>query len=362
MSTGKRPQLSVVGAEQPQHVGIPQSLQDILNEPLDDWQIEGLLPRESVCVVFGDAQAGKTFLALDLSAHILTGTQWQGREVLPGSVIYIAGEGGSGLKKRLRALIQAHPAMLSAPFRLLRQAVNVREHWSEIVTRCKDVAEEAGNLGLIVIDTLSQTIFGDENSADMAEYVSAATELARATKASVLIVHHQGKDGTRGARGSSALRGNVDVMIKLEMREGFRTGTTDPAAGGKIKDGEPVEFGFRLKPVNVGKTRRGQVETSCIVEWLDDAQASAAAKKKPIRGADQRLIYELAGDLARAGGVAGQLRNGRPVFSLDELRQAWQAAKRASKGRSEPSYFNRALRALVDGGHVMHDGDKTWFA
>lgn len=362
MSTNKRPQLSVVAADNPQHVGIPQRLAEILNEPLDEWQIEGLLPRESVCVLYGDAQAGKTFLALDLAARIATGTPWQGREVLPGAVVYIAGEGGSGLKKRLRALIQAHPAMLSAPFRLLRQPVNVREHLAEIVTRCRDIAEDAGGLGLIVIDTLSQTIFGDENGSDMTAYVSSATELARTMKSPVLIVHHQGKDGARGARGHTSLRGNVDVMIRLEMRELSRVGTTDPAEGGKIKDGEPVRFAFQLKQVTVGKTPRRKEETSCVVQWLDDAQASAAARKTPIRGADQRLVYELAGDLARAAGDSGQLSNGRPVFSLGELRQAWQVAKRASKGRSEPSYFNRALRSLVDGGHLMQNDDKTWFA
>lgn len=358
-----KPTLSVVGGLS-KNVGTPQRLPEILNEPLDDWQVEGLLPRESVCVLFGDAQAGKTFLALDLAARIATGTPWQGRAVIQGAVVYVAGEGGSGLKKRLRALIQAHPAMLSAPFRLLRQAVNVRAHLNELVARCKDVSTDAGELGLVVIDTLSQTIYGDENGADMAGYISAATELARATKAPVLVVHHQGKDGTRGARGHTSLRGNTDVVIRLNTKEGTRSGTTDPADGGKVKDGEPVRFAFRLKQVGVGKTPRGQDETSCVVDWLDDAQAQAgaAAQKMPIRSADQRLAIDLAGELARAAGHDGQLRNGRPVFSLAELRQAWQVAKKASKGRSEPSYFNRAFGALVDGGHLDHDGDKTWFA
>lgn len=362
MSTEKRPQLSVVGAEVPRNVGVPQRLSDVLHEPLDDWQIEGLLPRGSVAVLFGDAQAGKTFFALDLAAHIATGKQWRGRETLQGAVVYIAAEGGGGLKKRLRALIQAHPAMLSGPFRLLRQAVNVREHLPEIVTRCRDVAEDAGRLGLIVIDTLSQTLFGDENGQDMALYIGAATELARCTGAPVLIVHHQGKDGTRGARGSSALRGNADVMIRLETRDGVHTGTTDPAEGGKIKDGEPVNFGFRLRQVHVGATGSGQPETSCVVDWLDDAQAAAASARAPVKGADQRLLLNLAGDLARAAGNEGRLLNGRPAFSLNDLREAWQAARRAARGRVAPSYFTRAFGALVSGGHLLHDGDVVWFA
>lgn len=94
MNTNKRPQLSVIAADNPQHVGIPQRLAEILNEPLDEWQIEGLLPSESVCVLYGDAQAGKTFLYVVDEASMLSAKDMedllartrQGRLIMVGDV------------------------------------------------------------------------------------------------------------------------------------------------------------------------------------------------------------------------------------------------------------------------------------
>ena len=45
----------------------------------------------------------KTFLALDIAAHVSLGLEWHGRPVRPGRVVYVYAEGRTGLGPRLRA-------------------------------------------------------------------------------------------------------------------------------------------------------------------------------------------------------------------------------------------------------------------
>jgi hypothetical protein len=71
---------------------------------------------------------------------------------------------------------------------------------------------------LVVVDTLARCMLGvDENSARDVGLVVDGLDLIRrsADGATVLAVHHSGKDGSQGARGSSALRGAVDTELEL---------------------------------------------------------------------------------------------------------------------------------------------------
>ena len=52
-------------------------------------------------VFYGASGCGKTFLALDLAAHVALGWNWRERKLKQGTVIYIAAEGGLGIEERL---------------------------------------------------------------------------------------------------------------------------------------------------------------------------------------------------------------------------------------------------------------------
>ena len=68
---------------------------------------------------------------------------------------------------------------------------------------------------MIVIDTFSRCSGGaDENNAsEIAKFLAAADALQQEFQCAVLIVHHEGKDGQRGPRGSSAFMGNTETVI-----------------------------------------------------------------------------------------------------------------------------------------------------
>lgn len=357
--TSRPPLRSVSSAEL--RVQAPQRIGDLLAEPIPRDRIQGLIPASGVVVVYGDAQAGKTFLAMDLCAHIALGLPLQGKHVQQGSVLYVIAEGQGGFPKRLRALVQKFPDLPSAPFRVIRQAVNLREMKNDLLVRARDVEEDGGDLGLVVLDTLSQTLFGDENGADVIEYVGAANWLARQIQCPILIVHHEGKDSSRGMRGHSALRGNVDSVIHIKADAGGgRLLTTDPAQGGKARDDEPVNLGFRIVAVPVGRDVSGREITSCIAEYQDQ-DTTLAATFKPVTGAAQKLLIQLAADLARAS--PRYRPDGTPVFGRGDLEEAWGAAKRATHRpkQASPSYMSRPLAELLAAGHLQADGADLWF-
>lgn len=328
----------------------PESVMDVLASQPPEWQVQNLLIRGQTCVIVGDSQSGKTFCALDLAACIATGRDFMRLPTKKGAVLYLAAEGGSGLVKRVTALITRYPDLPVSDLKFWRLPVELSNTKASIVGRARQLVKE---VGLIVIDTLSQTfqIDGDENSsADMTEYVKAASYIAQELGCPVLIVHHCGKDSTRGARGASSLRCNVDTMIMVSNKDGHRTASTDPSKGAKQRDGEPIEFCFSLRQVSVGPNG----ETSCVIEQTE-VQVQNKKKRKPF-GAEQPILFEMAKSLASASkDFSGP--NGRPVFSRAALKQAWvNHFKPIEPSKGYESKATRPLDKLIEGGFLAWEG------
>src|SRR6056297_3722487 len=73
------------------------------------YLVKGWIDREATSVVYGESNVGKTFFALDLAMHVAAGASWHGAKVPPasdpfGCVVYVAGEGGSGMHNRIEAI------------------------------------------------------------------------------------------------------------------------------------------------------------------------------------------------------------------------------------------------------------------
>jgi hypothetical protein len=199
---------------------------------LSDIEIEGLerphgivgdmLFARTLAVLFGAPGSGKSFVALDWSLSIASGTPWLGREVDQGTVVYVAPEGSSGLGSRIRAWkaarrvrgsVDAH--FLPATASLLSDADMVR--LSESIRSLPEMPR------LVVFDTLARSMpGGDENSStDMGIAIAAADRIREEIGCTVLLVHHTNAGGER-ERGSTALRGAADTMLAL--RDGDETG------------------------------------------------------------------------------------------------------------------------------------------
>ncbi len=68
-----------------------------------DWLIKHLIEKDSLNLLFGDPASTKTFVAIDLGCCVATGKDFKGMPVKQGPVVYIAGEGQNGLKRRFEA-------------------------------------------------------------------------------------------------------------------------------------------------------------------------------------------------------------------------------------------------------------------
>jgi hypothetical protein len=219
--------------------------------PPVQWLIDNMLTTDGFSIVYGPPGSLKTFLVLDQALHIVSGRPWHGRTVKAGKVLYVAGEGVRGIARRVKAWCHKHEVDHAAlPFRLLPASVNLSEPANVkklIRTAVAQMEEDGECVALVVIDTVARAIPGlDENSAqEMGLFVAAVEELKTGIACHLLGVHHSGKDETRGARGSNALLGAVDTMVKVKRDDDRLTVTIE-----KQKDddeGEPIRL--RTSPV-----------------------------------------------------------------------------------------------------------------
>jgi hypothetical protein len=102
------------------------------------------------------------------------------------------------------------------------------------------------DFSLCVIDTVARSLLGDENSSsDMGMFVSACNAVQRHINGAVLGIHHAGKDASRGMRGSSAITGAADAVLRVKKSEDTFTLKCE-----KQKDAEPFdEMQFDMIPI-----------------------------------------------------------------------------------------------------------------
>lgn len=250
-----------------------------------EWLIKNVMTRNEVSIWFGPPGCGKTFLITDASLAIARAVPWFGLRTRPGLVIYQAGEGGLGVKMRLRAYRRHHkiPHDEDVPFVLLPNAVDLYAADADVTKLIAEIKAWAAfydvPLELVVIDTLSAATPGaNENaSEDITKVLSRCRRVARETGAHVALVHHTNAKGDR-PRGHSSLQGNVDNAIEV-----IRTEQVDSEADGdrnimrdirefvtvKQKDA-PDKFRrqFILRQVVMGEDSDGDAVTSCVVTAL----------------------------------------------------------------------------------------------
>lgn len=193
--------------------------------PPVEWLIDDIITADGFGITYGPPASLKSFLLISWALHIASGTPWLGHKVRQGGVLYVAGEGVRGMGRRIRAWMRHHKLDgIDLPFRLLPASVNLTdpEQLARLVRTAVAAADAEGTpIALVVIDTVARAIPGaDENSAqDMGRFVAAIEHIKSQVACHVHGVHHSGKDPDRGARGSSALLGAVDTMIRVTREE-----------------------------------------------------------------------------------------------------------------------------------------------
>jgi hypothetical protein len=262
-----------------------------------DMIVQDVLPDADLVVVYGEPGSGKSFWMLDLAQSIARGESWRGKRTVQGRVAYIAAEGAGGFRKRVVAYKNENK-LDSTDLYVLADSPSFLEaaHVKDVIKRLRDV----GPVRLVVVDTLAQVAPGgaENSSEDMGKIIMHCRMIRKHTGAVVILIHHSGKDAARGARGWSGLKGAVDTEIEIVRAEHDRVATVT-----KQKDGEDgMEFGFKLRQVEIGVNAAGERITSCVVDHGAAITKSArrAHKKTGDLGGVLRdeigALYELTGE------------------------------------------------------------------
>jgi hypothetical protein len=222
--------------------------------------IYGILPRAGLVVVYGKPKCGKSFWVYDLVMHPARGIDYRGHDVIPGIVVYLAAEGGSGFARRIEAYRRRHDCT-EAQFYLCTDRPDLGTDAPAMIA---DIARllGTGTPDIVVIDTLNRTLVGSENRPeDMARYLRAAAAIEDAFGCCVIIIHHCGVESGR-PRGHTSLTAAADVQIVVE-----RSGAGDVIATIELsKDGPSGDqFTSKLDLVELGEDQRGNMITTCVV-------------------------------------------------------------------------------------------------
>lgn len=208
------------------------------------WLLDGWLPRRGVGALIGESGSGKSHVIADLLSRIASGPppnpltgeddearRFAGREIHGNdTVLYFGSEAVEGWLERAERQIehvtgrpaaeQAHGVFAVAGVPPLSSPMVaftvVRDSIQHIRSEGKAVPSA------LIIDVLRAAVAGNENdSGDMDLALATAHMLARAFDVFVLLVHHT-KKGDTTARGSGAIKANLDFEALVE-----KTGPAD---------------------------------------------------------------------------------------------------------------------------------------
>lgn len=300
------------------------------------WLVKHVFPADSVGMIYGASGTFKSFLVLDAALHVAHGMPWMGKKTRRGQVLYIAAEGGAGLGPRIKAWHEEHRRdRAQAQISFVTTAVDLaNDAW-----RVVDAAQIAGVApSMVVVDTLSQTYSGDENSAnEMAAYLrEIGTRFRALWHCTVVLIHHTGHSETERPRGSSAIKGNLDFMagVHRDEKELLATMTCD-----KQKDTEPFAPAiFSLKSHDLGVDSDGDRITSLASRHLatkDAIQEAQEAEKAAGRGGRTSLLMQLAQNGMRESELRKVFIERSGITGTDAQRQAYYRALKVAKSKGE---------------------------
>ena len=306
--------------------------------PPVSWRVKNLLPAQGVAAIYGPPASGKSFLALDMAAAIASGRDWFGHKTAAAPVFYINLEGSGALKNRIAAWEHERERAFPDGVTFCLGAFNLLENMDSLVAAIPHGA-------VVVVDTLAASAPGfDENSgANMSRAIEALSRVARERNGLALVVHHSGKDASRGLRGHSSLLGALDAVVSVD-RAGLST--TRQWTLVKSKDAEDgLTCQFSLHRVELGTDADGCPVSSCIVRRLESEQRNAPRLSRSMKYALASLTEALAEE-----------EDGR-VY-VERWREVFYRGHWADNLKAKQMAFQRARAYLTGAGLAGVDNDE----
>ena len=307
--------------------------------------IKGLIPECSFASIYGPSGSFKSFLALDWACHIATGKDWDGHKVKQGAVLYVAGEGGFGVTQRIRAWELHH--QVANLDNLARLPVPIfpadSDQIKTVLEYCQEIKANTGHaVKLVILDTLARCYGGnDENSSrDMGAFIQGCDTIKQLTGATVLVVHHSGKNVDSGGRGSSSLPAALDVEYRVS-----RDGEGEQAlvlTCSKMKDAEqPDTKAYDLISVHIRTDSDGDdINSLCLTSVGRQPKDNEEALPKASRmSGNHEALWQAVRSRTQAGDPTTR------AIIIDDLKAQGLVVK----------HFSLWLAKLVNGGQLREE-------
>jgi AAA domain len=273
-------------------------LKDLKPNLASQFVIKDLLPRAALGCCYAQPGAGKTAILVDMVLHVAAGREYRGRRVERQPVVFIALEGHSGIHNRVIAGAR-HLGIEDAPFGVIKAVESFRnpDTAARVAATAKAITEQYRTQGeafdnpVVVIDTFQAALGtggSDCRPEDVSELIENVKKLLIVPGITAIIIHHSGKDASRGARGWSGLLAALDFELEVDRDDDLRTLNIT-----KMRDASDTQPGFcyGLQAMQLGENPYGEPVTAVYVEHRAD---SGKGKRGGNRvGPKARAAYEV---------------------------------------------------------------------
>ena len=309
------------------------------------WRLKGIFPYEGLAAIYGPSASGKSFLGFDAGVAISEGCDWFGIRTIKSTVVYVALEGESGFKNRVAAWELENGRPLPPDMFMVLQPFHITEP--------ENVDELAAAVPLgsvVIVDTLNRAApTSDENSSkEMGEILESCKHLQVLIGGLVILIHHTGKDTSRGARGHSSFFAALDGAIEVERTANQRSWSVAKAKDSQ--DGKSVPFELKLHVLGVDTD--GDEITSCTITPVHGnifakPQPKGQRQQAALKAVERHIASLVNPTLGIAGSPAGTVS-----LSFEDAVSHIAGTLHETPKHKRNNEARRLLKALAAGGFL----------
>ena len=347
--------------------------QNILTEDLPKldrtFVVENLIEENTIVVFYGAPKSGKSLSVQHLCHYLAIGQAWCDHEVKAKShVIYFAFEDPNLLELRQKALLaQFPPPNLKecGQVKIIGNPPDVFKKETLMAIRdefflMSDIYEVAHSI--LVIDTLAMANknLGDENTSTVMAKVVEKLQRINFFGITVILVHHSGKDRTKGMRGHNSLEAGVDNIFEVSKKK--ETVSIKQTHWRNGESGKTIELNLTKTDVPATKFRKKVFVSMPVLNFKDlslkapkDFSRAEAIVLKEINTLLETNPFDPPPNIEIPLNVKAAL--------LEDVYKATKAAGISPNGKSPRASkiaTERAMNNLYDKGLIEYKGGFIW--
>jgi hypothetical protein len=322
---------------------------DVATSVAKEEILQGVLGAGEFSLFVAKPGTAKSVLLCDIGCHIAAGTDWHGRKVKQGLVVFFAAERKKLTERRVAAWRKKY-GVTNIPFVVIGGKLDMTTGLIDakaLAGTIKGLEEKSGHsCVLIILDTVTRTFgAGDQHqSKDMQRYVQSVDELNRATSAHIAAIHHSPWNDDRG-KGAIDLDGAIDVSFVVNVKgSGLAKVFTLSCTGANDSEEGPVTS-FRLESVPVGADADGKLTTAPVVVQADVVTSDGSnLKGNTAKAMDAlELAIEEHGECPPDGSVG--FPDGVVTVTRDQWREQFYADAKAKQTGRPRQHAKAALHS-----------------